>query len=112
MFELCLMLHLREHRFFYVLQEHNLKLELLTTVEQSRQTWLSAHSCRRPPEAYQTPSLCRKCSVAPSASRISKPSAAECLLKALDLALVLLNHYMLEPVGRVSGREGVVWGPR
>ena len=99
MFELCLMLDLREHGFFYVLQKHNLKLELPTTVEQSRHTWLSAHSCRRPPEAYQTPSLCRKCSVAPSASRLSKPPVAECLSKVLGLALVLLNRHIVEPVG-------------
>lgn len=33
MFELCLELDLSEHRFFYVLQEHNLELELPTTVE-------------------------------------------------------------------------------
>ena len=111
MLELCLLLDLREHRFSYVLQEHNLQLELPAAFEQPRQTWSSAHSCRRPPETYQAPSLYRKCSVAPSASRISKPSAAECLLKALELALVLLNHYMLAPVGRVNKREGVVWGP-
>jgi hypothetical protein len=42
MFKLCLVLDLCEHRFFYVLQEHNLKLELLTTIEQSSQAWLSA----------------------------------------------------------------------
>ena len=33
MLELCLVLNLREHRFSYVLQEHNLELELPTTVE-------------------------------------------------------------------------------
>ena len=110
MFELCLGLDLSEHRFFYVLQEHNLELKLPTTIEQSSQTWLSAYSCRRPPEAYQTPSLCRQCSRAPSPSRLSKPPAAGYLLKASGLALILLNRHIVEPVGCLHERWGVVRG--